>query len=121
MKGNMIAVIMAILALALAVISLFLLPDIVTVQIGADGQPSNTMPKELATLLFTMISLAGTVLTLKGKGSDGKKRIPSLRCGHCTHDNNPCIQPVKKNPPADSRKGSVSVFPAFTRCVLPSA
>lgn len=73
MKGNMIAVIMAILALALAVISLFLLPDIVTVQIGADGQPSNTMPKELATLLFTLISLAGTVLTLKGKGSDGKK------------------------------------------------
>ena len=73
MKGNMIAVIMAILALALAVISLFLLPDIVTVQIGADGQPSNTMPKELATLLFTLISLTGTVLTLKGKGSDGKK------------------------------------------------
>lgn len=31
------------------------------------------MPKELATLLFTLISLAGTVLTLKGKGSDGKK------------------------------------------------
>ena len=73
MKGNMIAVIMAILALALAVISLFLLPDTVTVQIGADGQPSNTMPRELATLLLTLISLTGTVLTLKGKGSDGKK------------------------------------------------
>ena len=73
MKGNMIAVIMAILALALAVISLFLLPDTVTVQIGADGQPSNTMPRELATLLFTLISLTGTVLTLKGKGSEGKK------------------------------------------------
>lgn len=73
MKKNIIAVIMALLALSLAVISFFLLPDTVTVQIGADGQPSNTMPKEPATLLFTLISLAGTVITLKGKDGDVKK------------------------------------------------
>lgn len=73
MKKTPIAVIMAILAIALAVSSLFLLPDTVTVQIGADGKPSNTMPKELATLLFTVISLTGTVITIKGKSSDGKK------------------------------------------------
>ena len=84
MKGNMIAVIMAILALALAVISLFLLPDTVIVQIGADGQPSNTMPRELATLLFTLISLAGTVLTLKERSVRGRKASFSLVRALCS-------------------------------------
>ena len=84
MKGNMIAVIMAILALALAVISLFLLPDTVIVQIGADGQPSNTMPKELATLLFTLISLSGTVLTLKERSVRGRKASFSLVRALCS-------------------------------------
>lgn len=75
MKKNLIAIIMIVLALALALLSLFLLPDTVTVQIGADGQPSNTMPKALATGLFTLFSLAGTGIALKGKDGDGKKGL----------------------------------------------
>ena len=49
----------AVLGLVLAAISMMVLPDTVGVQIGLDGNISNTMPKFLAVLIPFIISVVG--------------------------------------------------------------
>lgn len=67
MKNKLINVILIIVAVGLGICSWFLLPEIVAVQIGFDGQISNTLPKLPAILIPLGISVAGAVVNLTGK------------------------------------------------------
>ena len=71
MKTKVISIILIVAAIGLGVVSWFLLPDVVAVQIGLDGQVSNTMPKALAVAVPMGISIAGSVMNLTG--GDEKK------------------------------------------------
>ncbi len=51
-------------AVVLSVVSWFLLPDTVVVQIGVDGQASNTMPKVFAVIVPLVISVIGSAMNL---------------------------------------------------------
>lgn len=67
MKKNWISIFSIVIAIVLAICSWFLLPEIVAVQVGADGQVSNTMPKWLAIILPFGISVVGSVMNLNDK------------------------------------------------------
>lgn len=73
MKKNLIPIALAVAAIILGVLCFFLLPDVVAVQIGADGQASNTMPKALAIVIFLGVSVLGSVMNLTGKEENRKK------------------------------------------------
>lgn len=68
-------------AVILAVAGWFLLPDRVTVQIGLDGKPSNTMPKLPAVSIPALISVIGGIIGLKGESNTNKKGIVLLCLG----------------------------------------
>lgn len=73
MKKNLIPIVLLVAAIILGVICFFLLPDVVAVQVGADGQVSNTMPKALAIVIPLVISAAGCAMNLTGKTENEKK------------------------------------------------
>ena len=73
MKKNWVSVALIVAAVVLSVISWILLPDVVAVQIGMDGQASNTMPKAFAVVIPLGISVAGSVMNLKSDGENTKK------------------------------------------------
>lgn len=75
MKTKIIAGTLGIAAAALAVYSYMILPDTVAVQIGVDGQVSNTMPKLLAVTLPLVITLGGCGVTVFGKKESKVKGI----------------------------------------------
>lgn len=71
MKTKCISIVLIAAAIGLGIFSWFVLPDVVAVQIGLDGQVSNTMPKALAVAVPMGISIAGSVMNLTG--GDEKK------------------------------------------------
>ena len=73
MKKNVIPIVLLVAAILLGVVCFFLLPDVVAVQIGMDGQPSNTMPKTFAIVIFLGVSVLGCVMNLTKKAEDRKK------------------------------------------------
>lgn len=75
MKTKIIAGTLGIAAAALAVYSYMILPDTVAVQIGVDGQVSNTMPKLFAVALPLVITLGGCGVTVFGKKETKGKGI----------------------------------------------
>lgn len=75
MKTKIIAVTLGIAAAALAVYSYIILPDTVAVQIGVDGQVSNTMPKLFAVALPLVITLGGCGVIVFGKKETKVKGI----------------------------------------------
>ena len=75
MKKIWISVILIAAALALGIISWFLLPDVAAVQIGFDGQVTNTMPKLLAIAIPFGISLIGSIMNLTNKEEKNGKGI----------------------------------------------
>ncbi len=75
MKTKIIAGTLGIAAAALAVYSYMILPDTVAVQIGVDGQVSNTMPKLFAVALPLVITLGGCGVTVFGKKESKGKGI----------------------------------------------
>lgn len=64
-----------VLAVVLSCISFVLLPDSVVIQIGADGQPSNTLPKILAILIPLGITVAGSLLHYGSNDTSDKKGL----------------------------------------------
>lgn len=68
----------AVLGLVLAAISMMVLPDTVGVQIGLDGNISNTMPKFLAVLIPFGLTLAGSFMSYKGEENTSKGFIISV-------------------------------------------
>ena len=67
MKKNFINILLVIAAIGLGVISWLLLPDVVAVQVGFDGQITNTMPKVPAVAIPLGVSLVGSVMNLTGQ------------------------------------------------------
>lgn len=67
MKKNWICIALLAAAAVLAVVSAFLLPEVVAVQVGLDGQVSNTMPKAFAIFIPLGVSAAGSLMNLTGK------------------------------------------------------
>ena len=67
MKKNLISILFVVAAIGLGIISCFLLPDVVAVQVGVDGQITNTMPKLLAIIIPLGLSVAGSLMNLTGK------------------------------------------------------
>ena len=67
MKKNSISILLVIAAIGLGVISWLLLPDVVAVQVGFDGQITNTLPKIPAVAIPLGVSLVGSVMNLTGQ------------------------------------------------------
>ena len=64
MRRKIVSMILIVIAIGLGVCSWFLLPEVVTVQVGLDGQPTNTMPKLLAIAVPVGVSVVGSVMHL---------------------------------------------------------
>ena len=75
MKKNLINIILLIIAIGLGICSWFLLPEVVAVQVGMNGQATNTMPKLLAILIPLGISAAGSVINLTNKEENRVKGL----------------------------------------------
>ena len=73
MKKNWLTIILLIIAIGLGICSWFLLPEVVAVQVGMNGQATNTMPKLLAILIPLGISAAGSVINLTDKEENNVK------------------------------------------------
>ena len=56
MKKKIIPIVLIFIATVLAVVGYILLPDVVAIQIGLDGQVSNSMPKLFAVVLPLLLS-----------------------------------------------------------------
>ena len=67
MRKNFINILLVIAAIGLGVISWLLLPDVVAVQVGFDGQITNTLPKIPAVAIPLGVSLVGSVMNLTGQ------------------------------------------------------
>ena len=73
MKKNLISIVIMMIAIGLGICAWFLLPEVVAVQVGMDGQVTNTMPKLLAILIPLVISAAGVVMNLTNKKENSMK------------------------------------------------
>ena len=73
MKKNLISIVIMMIAIGLGICAWFLLPEVVAVQVGMDGQVTNTMPKLLAILIPFVISAAGVVMNLTNKKENSMK------------------------------------------------
>lgn len=73
MKKNWISILLLVAAVGLGILSWFLLPDVVAVQVGIDGQVTNTMPKALAVAVPFGLSVVGSGMNLTGKEENKKK------------------------------------------------
>ena len=73
MRKKIVSMILIVIAIGLGVCSWFLLPEVVTVQVGMDGRVTNTMPKLLAILIPLGISAAGSVINLTDKKENSFK------------------------------------------------
>ena len=56
MKKNIIFIIISFVVLSLVIVSWIILPNEVAVQIGFDGEVSNTMPKAFAIIIPFLVS-----------------------------------------------------------------
>ena len=73
MKTKCISIVLIASAIGLGIFSWFVLPDVVAVQIGLDGQVSNTMPKALAVAVPLGISIVGSVMNLTSRDEKNSK------------------------------------------------
>ena len=75
MKKKLISAFLLLAAIGLGICSWFLLPKATAVQVGLNGQATNTMPKLLAILIPAGISVAGSVMNLTNTKENNKKGI----------------------------------------------
>ena len=75
MKKKLISAFLLLAAIGLGICSWFLLPEATAVQVGLNGQATNTMPKLLAILIPAGISVAGSVMNLTNTKENNKKSI----------------------------------------------
>lgn len=78
MKKNIPGILLMIITIILSIVSWLLLPDTVAVQIGIDGQVSNTMPKLFAIAIPSIVSIGGIAVSLNKKESRTKGYVLSL-------------------------------------------
>lgn len=67
MKKKWFTISLLIIAIGLGICSWFLLPEVVSVQVGMNGQETNTMPKLLAILIPLVVTAAGSIINLASK------------------------------------------------------
>ncbi|MGN1413753.1 MAG: DUF1648 domain-containing protein [Anaerovoracaceae bacterium] len=67
MKKNLVSILLIMIAIGLGICSWSLLPEVVTVQVGMNGQATNTMPKLLAIIVPVGISAIGSIMNLTNK------------------------------------------------------
>ena len=75
MKKKLISAVLLLAAIGLGICSWFPLPEATAVQVGLNGQATNTMPKLLAILIPAGISVAGSVMNLTNTKENNKKGI----------------------------------------------
>ena len=75
LNKNLINILLVVVAIGLSVVSWFILPDVVTVQVGVDGHVTNTMPKVLAVAIPLGVSVVGSAINPAGKDEKIKKDI----------------------------------------------
>lgn len=75
MKKNLISIILIVAAVGLCVLSWFVLPSEVVVQISTDGEATNTLPKLFAVLVPFGLSTVGAVINICGKDEMNKKAL----------------------------------------------
>lgn len=68
-------------AIILGVISWFVLPETVAVQIGLDGKVSNTMPKLFAIAIPAVMSVVGGIIGIRSNDSNRNKGTALLCIG----------------------------------------
>lgn len=73
MKKKVVSTLFVILSIVLSVVSWLLLPETVVVQVGIDGQVTNTMPKILAVIIPLGVTVVGAVMNLTGTEEINKK------------------------------------------------
>lgn len=73
LKKNTLPLILVIVTLLLAVISVFLLPQTVVIQLGLDGQPTNTMSKLTAIVTPLPICALGLMRYYLGQGAQKER------------------------------------------------
>lgn len=78
MNKKLISIGCAVLGVVLAMVSMMILPDTVGVQIGFDGNISNTMPKFLAVLIPLGLTLTGSFMSYKNNDNNAKGLIISV-------------------------------------------
>lgn len=69
------------ISVILGVISWFVLPDTVAVQVGLDGNVSNTIPKAAAILVPIAISVIGGIIGITSEETRSKKGALLLCAG----------------------------------------
>ena len=82
MKRKAVCSIMIAVSLVLAVIAYVILPDKVVMQIGADGQPSNMLPKLPAVIIPVVITGFGAVSYAVGDNEAKVRNIIIVVAGY---------------------------------------
>lgn len=82
MKRKVVCSIMIAVSLVLAVIAYVILPDKVVMQIGADGQPSNMLPKLPAVIIPVVITCFGAVSYAVGDNEAKVRNIIIVVAGY---------------------------------------
>ncbi len=82
MKRKVVCSIMIAVSLVLAVIAYVILPDKVVMQIGADGQPSNMLPKLPAVIIPVVITGFGAVSYAVGDNEAKVRNIIIVVAGY---------------------------------------
>ena len=67
MKKNWVNILLVLAAVGRGVAAWCLLPEVVAVQVGLDGQATNTLPKALAVGIPLAVSVAGSAMNLTAK------------------------------------------------------
>ena len=75
MKKKWLSLMLLIIAMGLGICAWFLLSDTMVVQVGFDGQATNTMPKLLTILVLVGISAAGSIMNFTHKKEQGGKGL----------------------------------------------
>lgn len=73
MKKKIISIVLIMIAVGLSICAWSMLPPVVAVQVGFDGQVTNTMPKLAAIAIPLTISVAGSVVNLTNKENGNSK------------------------------------------------
>jgi uncharacterized membrane protein len=74
-KEKVIGSVIIVVSLILAVVGYVILPETLTVQIGLDGKPSNTLPKLFALLIPLAISVIFSFMYMNDQGQRKSRNL----------------------------------------------
>ncbi len=80
MKKKYVIILLAVVSITLFLLDYFVLPDTVVIQVGFDGNPTNTVPKVIASFIPVILEVVG-IVTFKN-GEDIKKGLIMCAIGY---------------------------------------